>query len=71
MITKFKIFEKKINYLPLPDLRKIGEVVLCIKDLYLWNFKKGKYYKVVNFTGDITLAINRYGINDYLPVECI
>jgi len=60
-----------------PDLRKIGQYVLCINDIRRarvkneYYFKKGDYYKVTNFTGDPQGAIEKYGINDYLPVECI
>jgi hypothetical protein len=64
MITKkFKEFNK-------PDLRQIDEVVLCIKNFYDL-FSKGEYYKVRNFSGVPQGAIEKYGINDYLPVECM
>lgn len=63
MITLFEDFKE-------PDLRRIGKYVLCIKELS-FHFTKGKYYKVLNFDGDPQGAVEKYGINDYLPVECI
>ena len=63
MITLFESFKK-------PDLRRIGKFVLCIKD-YEDKFTEGKYYKVRGFRGDPQGAVEKYGINDYLPVECI
>lgn len=64
MITKFNNFENK------PDLRMIGEVVKCIKTIPK-NFKEGNYYKVSGMYGDPQRAIEEFGINDYLPVECV
>ena len=63
MITLFEDFKN-------PDLRRIGKFVLCIKD-YEDKFTEGKYYKVRGYFGDPQGAIEKYGINDYLPVECI
>jgi len=66
MITIFENFEN-------PDLRRIGEYVLCIKDYGYddWAlFKKDNYYRVVGCIGDSEGAI-RIGINDYVPVEFI
>lgn len=37
----------------------------------LINFIKGKYYEVVGMYGDPQSAIEKYHINEYLPVECI
>ena len=51
------------------DLRKIGKVVRCIKDIEN-KFNKDSYYNVYSFYGDPLGAIN-VGINDYLPVEFI
>lgn len=65
MITQFKIFENNK-----PDLRKINGVVECIKD-YGNNFKKGYYYEIKGYYGDPQRAIEEFGINDYLPAECI
>ena len=53
-----------------PDLRKVGDVVKCIKD-YKKNFKEGSYYEISGFYGDPQRAIEEFGINDYLPIECI
>ena len=68
MITLFENFNN-------PDLRRIGKYILCIKDYYYptlpGHFTKDKYYKVRGFYGDPQGAIEKYGINDYLPVECI
>ena len=77
MIT---IFESFIN----PDLRKMSEYVLCIKDFHLYdftendrrrkkfaNFNKGKFYKIKNYYGDPQAAIEMYDIYDYTPIECI
>jgi len=62
---------KKFETYKDPDLRKIGPVVLCIKD-YKKNtiFKKDSYYKVDGVYGDPQGALE-IGINDYLPVEFI
>lgn len=62
MITLFEDFNK-------PDLRKVGKVVKCIKTSKY--FTKDSYYNVKGFYGDPQSAIEEYGINDYLPVECI
>ena len=75
------IFEKFRS----PDLRKIPEVVYCIKDFYfkyikdtqahtkgtVINFFKDKYYDVKGLYGDPQGSIEKYGINDYVPVELI
>jgi len=63
MIKIFEDFKK-------PDLRKIGKYVLCIKD-HKNSFTEGKYYKVDGMFGDPQRAINEFGMNDYMPVECI
>lgn len=78
MITKFNMFENERK----PDLRQMSEYVKCIKDITspyfkirnkkeIYIFKKGKIYKVSGIWGDPEKAIEKYGINDYTPVECI
>ena len=62
MITLFENFDK-------PDLRKMSNIVRCIKSIK--SFKKGNYYKVDGINGDPERAIEEFGINDYVPVECI
>jgi hypothetical protein len=57
-----------------PDLREMSEYVKCIKDFRIYKgfeFKKGEIYRVVKMFGDPQNAIEEYGINDYLPVQCI
>lgn len=63
MITIFESFNN-------PDLREIGEFVKCIKS-YKKYFTKGNVYKVKRMLGDPQGAIEKFGINDYMPVECI
>jgi hypothetical protein len=63
MITIFENFKE-------PDLRKIGSYVLCVKN-YKKNFTEGKYYKVNGMFGDPQRAIEEFGINEFVPVECI
>lgn len=63
MIKLFEDFNK-------PDLRKIGTFVLCVKDHKKF-FIEDNYYKVFGCYGDPEEAIEKYGINDYMPVECI
>lgn len=62
--------KKLYEFINKPNLRNIGIVVKCIKDYYN-NFKKGNYYEVEGFYGDPHRAIEEFGIEDYLPVECI
>lgn len=64
MITKFKIFESKN-----PDLRAMSEYVRCVKDTT--GFRKDNIYKVIKQFGDPQRAIEEFGINDYMPLECI
>ncbi len=63
MITLFEKFKE-------PDLRKIGSYVLCIKNCKK-NFREGKYYKVDGMFGDPQRAIEEFGNNEFVPVECI
>ena len=37
----------------------------------LVNFIEGKYYRISTMYGDPKKAIEKYGINNYLPVDCI
>lgn len=62
MITIFENFDN-------PDLRKMSKIVCCIKSIKF--FKKGNYYKVDGMNGDPERAIEEFGINDYIPIECI
>ena len=62
MITIFENFDK-------PDLRKMSKIVHCIKSIKY--FKTGNYYKIDSMRGDPQRAIEEFGINDYLPIECI
>jgi len=62
MIIIFENFYK-------PDLRKMSKFVRCIKSIK--SFSPGNYYKVDGTRGDPERAINEFGLNDYLPVECI
>lgn len=64
MITKFKLFESKK-----PDLRPMSQYVECIKDIE--GFKKGNIYKVIKQFGDPQRAIEEFGINNYMPLECL
>jgi hypothetical protein len=63
MITLFENFNE-------PDLRKISKFVLCIKNNKN-DFTKGNYYKVDGIFGDPHRAIEEFGINEFMPVECI
>lgn len=63
MITLFESFNK-------PDLRKIPKYVLCVKNCRK-GFTKGKYYKVDGMLGDPKRAIEEFGNNEFVPVECI
>lgn len=74
MITKFNIFESKKK----PDLRRMSEYVKCIKCIRdisekknNFIFKKDQIYKITCMWGDPESAIEKYGINNYLPIECI
>ena len=62
MITIFENFNN-------PDLRKMSKFVRCIKPIK--SFNSGNFYKVDGMKGDPERAINEFGLNDYLPVECI
>jgi len=62
MITIFENFNE-------PDLREIGEFVKCIKSYR--KLKKNNIYKIKGMRGDPQGAIEKFGINDYVPVECI
>jgi hypothetical protein len=70
MITKFKIFENKN-----PDLRRLTKWVKCIKEPPNKRYKKvfieNNYYEVYSTYGDPERAINEFGINDYVPMECV
>ena len=63
MITKLNEYNSE------PDLREMTPYVKCIKPIYL--FKVGEIYKVKHMTGDPQGAIEKYGINDYVPLVCI
>ena len=65
MITKFKIFENKE-----PDLRRLGKWFKCIKN-YKEIFIKDNIYKVHKVYGDPQRAIEEFGKNNYIPLECI
>ena len=70
MITKFNIFESEKT----PDLRRFSTYVRCIKDYFYENklfFSKGNVYKVDGLYGDAQGAVEKYGIQDYVPVELI
>ena len=51
-------------------MRKISKFVLCIKNNKN-DFTKGNYYKVDGIFGDPHRAIEEFGINEFMPVECI
>ena len=53
-----------------PDLRKMSEYVLCIKNCGP-NFKKSAYYEVKGIYGDPQGAIEKYKIYNYVPLELI
>lgn len=62
MITLFENFNE-------PDLREVGEFVRCIKSYK--KLIKDHVYKIKGMRGDPQRAIEEFGINDYIPVECI
>lgn len=58
-----------------PDLRDLGTEVRCIKNypndmIYKPYFKKGEIYNIYLKYGNPQEAIEKYGINNYLPIEC-
>ena len=56
------------------DLRNVGRSVKCIKSLTSLSgdvFIKKRFYDVISMHGDPQGAIEKFGINDYMPVECI
>lgn len=53
-----------------PDLRPITRYVMCKKTFFNY-YKKGKLYKVTRLQGDPQRAVEIYGINDYMPVDCV
>jgi hypothetical protein len=63
MITIFENFRK-------PDLRELGEFVRCIKS-YNHAFIENNVYKIVKAFGDPQRAIEEFGINNYVPIECV
>jgi hypothetical protein len=63
MITLFENFE---NY----DLRPITPLVRCIRNLKNI-FKEDKIYKVKYSSGDPQRAVEEFGMNEELPLECI
>jgi len=70
MITIFEAYKN-------PDLRMIDDYVMCIKNYHKKYkdrnviFKKGNSYKVAGFYGDAEKSIEKYNINNYLPIECM
>jgi len=62
MIKLFEDFNK-------PDLRKMSEYVLCIKNCGP-NFKKGSYYEVHGMFGNPQGAVEKYNL-EYTPIELI
>ena len=53
-----------------PDLREMTPYVKCIKSLHT-KFHKDSVYKVSGARGDPQRSIEKYGINDYVPLACI
>ena len=62
----------------------MSEDIPCIKNFHLYdftendrqrkefaNFNKGKFYKIKRMYGDPQAAIEKFGIYDYVPIECI
>lgn len=66
MITVFETYKN-------PDLRRVDNILMCIKDYKgkVINFEKEKSYKVDGFYGSPQEAIETYGIMHYLPIECM
>ena len=67
MITKFNIYESTTKQDP--DLRIMTEYVKCIKTYK--KFKKGSIYKIVKQMGDPQRAIEEFGIEYGMPLECL
>lgn len=62
-----KIFEEFKR----PDLRKVNFFyVKCIKN-YPNLFSIGEGYKIIHMYGDPQRAIEEFGINDFMPLECV
>jgi len=53
-----------------PDLRRIHGSVKCIKSIPRL-FTKNKNYKIKGLYGDPQRAVEEFGINNYLPVDCM
>ena len=73
-MKKYSDFLNEQSYKP--DLRDIGTRVRCIKNypndmIYKPYFKKGDVYNIIGMWGDPQEAVEKYGIEGYLPIECI
>ena len=55
-----------------PDLRRMTGKVRCIKiNQMSFVAEKGKIYNLGRMFGDPQRAVEEFGINDYLPIQCI
>jgi len=62
-----KTFEKFEEYY----MQRVSPFVKCIKSLKSKSITKDSYYKIDGYYGDPQRAMEEFGINDYLPLDCI
>ncbi len=68
-MNHLKLYEQ-FRYGREPDLRRMTNIVRCVKRNYEPYFTLNRYYDV-KIWGNPQRAIEEFHINDYIPVECV